>query len=138
MVGFVANFVRAMRREQLQALGITVWPVVDFPLSVMPLPHRVARLYLVESEPAAGAVLDKMPASVRLSFCGSIEPSNSKIEVIEGLGRVVAAGAAQDGERALKLDLPQLAAGGYRVQFRVQSEDGHVVEQDFEFTLKFP
>lgn len=51
MTDFFANFVRAIRQERLRSLGVTVWPAVTLPFSVMPLAPAYARSYLVESEP---------------------------------------------------------------------------------------
>lgn len=97
--------------------------------------------FLIKSFPARRAVLLAPPAQVQLWFNERLEPRFCTIALSDARGRPVSLGALQvdaaDPKR-LSAVIPRLPAGVYTLQFRVVSVDGHVVEDQFVFTLRGP
>lgn len=93
---------------------------------------------LERSEPRGGATLRSAPPQVRLQFTGALEPAYSRVQVLDGSGRRVDLGdsAVDPANRALlRVSLPALPAGRYKVAWRVLSVDSHVTEGDFSFRV---
>jgi copper transport protein len=98
-----------------------------------------AHAALLSAEPAAGSVLTRSPARIRLVFS---EPVNA---TVSGIRIVSAAPPARDlTVRPDPHDLSAimapitdaLAAGDYRVAWRTVSVDGHKVSGNFSFTVR--
>ena len=95
--------------------------------------------YLVRSVPARRAILANPPARVQLWFNERLEPEYSFLSVWNAEGaRVDAEDVLVGLEDATKLSvgLPPVPAGTYTVKFRVLSVDGHVVQDQFVFTVR--
>ena len=95
--------------------------------------------YLVKSAPARRAVLLRAPARVQLWFNERLEPQFSRVSVWDGSGKQVDLGVAQvgpDDPTRLSVSVSPLAPGTYTVKFRVLSVDGHIVENEFPFTIR--
>jgi copper resistance protein C len=98
-----------------------------------------AHAFLDHADPSVGSTLKLPPARVRIWFTEALEPAFSSIAVTDAAGRPVGRGSATvDAADAmlLELDLMPLAAGTYRVRWRVVSVDTHPTEGDFTFTVK--
>jgi methionine-rich copper-binding protein CopC len=94
---------------------------------------------LERSEPRANARVKTPPAQVRLWFTGALEPAYSRVRVLDGAGQQVDLGdsAIDAGNRALlRVSVPALGPGRYRVVWRVLSVDSHVTEGDFSFRVE--
>jgi len=97
-----------------------------------------AHAFLDHAAPAVGSTVHGSPAEVRLWFTQEFEPAFSTVRVIDQNGRQVDTGNKQvdRGDRTLlRLSLPPLPAGAYRVVWRVLSADAHVTEGDFTFDV---
>lgn len=101
-----------------------------------------AHALLVRSDPAARAILQTPPSSVKLWFSESINPFTSKAVVVDTANREVDnrdAHVSASDSKEMVLTLPPLAAGTYVVVWRNQSaEDGHVVGGSFFFQIARP
>ena len=102
-----------------------------------------AHTSLVSSTPESGAVLNEVPAEVRLKFNEDLLLVDSKnpnrIEVINGIGQVVSGMTVVEGpEIFTALDLSLEPSGEYSVKYRVVSADGHPVEGEYQFTVASP
>ena len=96
-----------------------------------------AHAYLERTRPVAGSVVREPPRELMLWFTQRIEPAFSEVRVLDGTGRRIAAGEQRvdaDG-KVLRVSLPKLAVGGYRVKWRVLSVDTHVSEGEFAFEV---
>ncbi len=122
-----------------RAALVAAWSIVLAGLTLVgpatPLVH--AHSQLVTSIPAAGEVVPTAPASIRLVFSEAIESAYSKIDVLDPLGKTLAAGiGAPDPSDPYSLvaPLPPLAAGIYTVEWRALSAaDGHKTSGFFTF-----
>jgi len=104
------------------------------------LPRRGhAHAFLDHADPRVGSTTRTAPAAVTLTFTEGVEPSFSKIEVLDGDGRAVAVGPLEHPDDAsLRVSIPALAPGTYRVKWRVVSVDTHETEGSFTFSLQAP
>jgi methionine-rich copper-binding protein CopC len=99
----------------------------------------LAHAYLVKSVPAQRAVLYRAPARIQLWFNERLEPRYSSLTLSAGDGKVVELGKVEvdaDDPKQLNATLKALPAGRYVVKYRVLSVDGHVVQDQFPFTVK--
>lgn len=93
---------------------------------------------LERTEPRGGTTVKTAPAQVRLQFTGAIEPAYSHVRVLDSGGRRVDLGDSRvdpDNRALLRVSLPALPAGRYKVAWRVLSVDSHVTEGDFTFRI---
>ncbi|MBU3716577.1 MAG: copper resistance protein CopC [Candidatus Nanopelagicaceae bacterium] len=102
-----------------------------------------AHTSLVSSLPDSGAVLNEVPAEVRLKFNESLllvdDKNPNRIEVVNGVGQVISGMTVVEGpEIYTALDLSFEPSGEYLVKYRVVSADGHPVEGEYQFTVASP
>lgn len=96
-----------------------------------------AHSLLLESSPAAGAMLNEGPSRIWLRFNNRIEKKLSTIRVLDERGApqpvtvLVGDGAAD----RLSATVPTLTPGAWRVEWQVLSTDGHIVSGNFSFRV---
>jgi copper resistance protein C len=99
-----------------------------------------AHAALTRSVPGNREVLARSPASIRLTFNEKVEAKFSKISLEDARGQSVAIGtpavAADDPYTLASALASPLAPGRYTVRYRVLSQDGHVIERSFAFTVE--
>lgn len=98
-----------------------------------------AHAYLAKAVPAQRTVLFAPPDRVQLWFNERLEPAFSSLSVTDAAGAAVDKGDVKvnaDDPKQLTVGLKPLAAGVYTVKFRVLSVDGHVVANQFNFTVR--
>lgn len=104
------------------------------------LPSPVfAHAYLVKSVPAQRAVLLRAPAKIQLWFNEPLESKYSSLSVTDEAGKSLALFALEVGgaeSKRITANLNTLPAGRYTVRYRVLSVDGHIVQDQFTFTIK--
>jgi copper transport protein len=89
---------------------------------------------LVSSAPAAGDTLRQAPTRVVLRFTEPVDASSSGLVLLGSNLRITLAPRRDPGDvTALVAALPPLGPGGYRVQWRTLSADGHPVYGSFVF-----
>lgn len=102
-------------------------------------PVAGAHALLQRSVPAGGAVLQRAPANVVLTFTEVPEPSLSSIHVLDSTGRQVDRGGAEPvpgHPLELLVSLGPLPNGAYTVAWRTVSRvDGHVTGGAFAFGI---
>jgi methionine-rich copper-binding protein CopC len=117
----------------LRPLGSTV--AVASLLLAPVLPARAHSL-LLESSPAANAVLAEPPAMVALRFNNRIEKRLSRLQLIDNRGQVRPLAVRPDGPPdRVEAPLPPLGPGPWRLEWHVLSTDGHVVSGIFPFRI---
>lgn len=97
----------------------------------------LAHSLLLESSPAAEAILTTLPPQLTLRFNNRIEKRLSRISLVDDRGRPQALTIAvtDGGADRLTATVPTLEPGAYRVEWHVLSTDGHVVSGSFRFRL---
>lgn len=97
-----------------------------------------AHAWLDYAVPAVGSTVQAPPSEVRLRFTQELEPAFSSVRVTDPSGRQVDKGDARvdAGDRTLlRVSVPPLSPGSYKVNWRVLSIDTHVTEGDFTFRV---
>ena len=119
-----------MKRRQLLWLALALW--------LVPVPAS-AHAYLVKAVPAQRAVVFSPPERVDLWFNERLEAAFCTLQVLDAANKPVDKTdmqVAKDDPKHLSVGLNPLAPGVYTVKFRVLSVDGHVVTNQFSFTVR--
>jgi copper resistance protein C len=97
----------------------------------------MAHSFLVDATPSPKDHVATAPKSVKMRFGGAVEANYSKITIEDANGKTIVDGAqaVPDKPKELTLDAPELAPGHYVVRYRVLSQDGHIVEGNYDFTV---
>lgn len=97
-----------------------------------------AHAFLDRADPRVGSTIRTPPTQVRLWFTESLEPAFSGVQVVNEAGQRVDMGDSQvdlSSPALLRISLPPLQPGTYKVIWRVLSVDSHVTEGDFTFRI---
>lgn len=97
-----------------------------------------AHALLERAEPRPASKVRTAPAEVKLWFTESLEPAFSTVHVLNAQGRRVDRDDARVDAASpalLRVSLPPLEAGPYRVVWRVVSVDTHVSQGHFTFSF---
>src|SRR5258708_4956092 len=100
-----------------------------------------AHAFLDHALPAVGSAVHAQPSQVKLWFTQRLEPAFTTVRVSDQSGKQVDKGDAQldAGDAALlRVSLPQLAPGRYRVVWPPLSVDAPVTQGDFTFHVPPP
>jgi copper resistance protein C len=96
----------------------------------------LAHSLLLESAPAAGAVLTSAPARVSLRFNNRIEKRLSRLVLVNAGGQSQPLSPLADGgPDQLEATAPPLSPGAYRLEWHVLSTDGHLVSGAVPFRI---
>ncbi len=99
----------------------------------------IAHAFLDHAVPPVGASLAASPAEARLWFSEKLELAFSRISVFDGHDSRVDRGDSSidpgDGTQ-LRVSLPPLPPGSYKVVWRAVSVDTHVTEGNYRFNIK--
>jgi copper resistance protein C len=96
-----------------------------------------AHSLLLASSPPANATVPAAPPHVTLRFNNRIEKRLCRIRLVDahGAARTLAVQVAGGAPDELSAPVPALDPGAYRVDWRVLSTDGHVVDGAFSFRV---
>ena len=97
-----------------------------------------AHAHLVKAVPAAGGTLHDPPSEVTLRFNEKLEPAFSSVIVRDAAGKQIdkGDGKVDKSDRTLiRVSLPALEPGVYKVEWRATSADTHKVNGDFTFKV---
>ena len=98
-----------------------------------------AHALLEDAQPASGAVLKTAPATVQLQFSKPIEPTFSRVRVMNADGQRVDDDkpvVAAQGRKTIQVGLASLTPGTYKVVWRIVAQDGHHAQGEYSFTVK--
>ena len=93
---------------------------------------------LVRATPAVDGTVRTAPSDVTLRFNEKLEPAFSSVVIRDSTGKQVDKGDVQldkADRRIMRVSLPPLAPGVYKVEWRVVAADTHKVEGDFTFRI---
>ena len=84
-----------------------------------------AHAFLVSSTPASGVTLDRAPRTVTLRFTEPVSPALTQVQIFDGQGALRGGGRVSEGRTAneLRVTLPRLATGAYRIAYSTVSQD---------------
>ncbi len=93
---------------------------------------------LEQANPRVGSTIKGSPQRITLTFTQKLEGAFSSISVTNASGARVDAGKAQvdaSNPTVLQVGVKSLAAGTYKVQWKVLSVDTHTTQGSFSFTV---
>ncbi|MEO6873117.1 MAG: copper resistance protein CopC [Chthoniobacterales bacterium] len=97
-----------------------------------------AHAFLKHAIPDVGSKIAHSPNEVRIQFTEAVESAFCKIQVFDSSGKEVDKGDIHrdsSNHALLKVSLPPLGAGTYKVVWRVVSVDTHVTNGSFSFRV---
>jgi methionine-rich copper-binding protein CopC len=100
-----------------------------------------AHAFLDHAEPAVGSKVDAPLSEIKIWFTEKLEPAFSQIQLFDHHGKpVTQAHATVDPSdpSLLRLAVPALAPGSYKVTWKVMSVDTHMTVGNFSFTVRKP
>jgi copper transport protein len=95
----------------------------------------LAHARLVISDPAPGAVLDTVPATVDLVFSEPVTPAGRGINVYGPDGRLASIGSARARGEGMSVGVSGSLAGTYAVVWTVVASDTHPSRGEFTFSV---
>lgn len=108
-------------------------------LSALAAPSVWAHATLQSSTPAKDTEVAGAPKEIVMRFNENLEAAFSNAKVSDASGQVVSTEkAALDPSNAsiMKLNLPVIGPGVYKVEFTAVGHDGHKRKGEFKFTVK--
>jgi methionine-rich copper-binding protein CopC len=101
------------------------------------VPPALAHASLQRATPDAGSTVHASPPEVVLRFSEKLEPAFSTAQVAGPGGARVGDASRVDAADAslVRVKLPPLAPGAYKVVWHAVSVDSHVTDGDFTFTV---
>lgn len=94
-----------------------------------------AHAFLIRSDPAAGARLERAPAELTLFFSEPFVSSSERVMIRRADGRAVALAAPEARDAVVRQRLPQDLRGVIVVSWRVLADDGHISIGEFAFAV---
>jgi copper resistance protein C len=98
-----------------------------------------AHAFLDHAEPAVGNAVDTSPTEIKIWFTEKLESAFSQIQLFDHHGKPVTQNHATvdpSNSAMLKLPVPRLPPGTYKVIWKVMSVDTHVTTGSFTFTVQ--
>ena len=98
-------------------------------------PAEAVHAQIEGSVPSAGDTIDVSPPELVLTFSGPVEMAGAMLRLLGPAGRrwSLETPRRAGDPRVLTSPLPALEPGGYRLEWRVVSADGHAISGDFTF-----
>jgi methionine-rich copper-binding protein CopC len=93
---------------------------------------------VVSATPAVGGTAKTAPSEVTIRFNEKLEPAFSSVVIRDSAGKQVDKGDAQVDKadhRIMRVSVPTLTPGVYKVEWRAVTADTHKVEGDFTFRI---
>jgi copper resistance protein C len=100
--------------------------------------NAIAHAFLDHALPAVGSQVHGSPSSVTVWFTQELEPAFSTVKVFDAKGNEVDQRDMKpdaSDRTILRVSLPPLPPGTYRVVWRALSVDSHVTDGDFTFSV---
>ena len=95
--------------------------------------------FLDHAEPAVGSTVDTPITEIKIWFTEKLEPAFSQVEVKDRHGKPVTQNRAtvdSADPSLLRLAVPALGPGDYKVSWKVMSVDTHMTVGTFSFTVR--
>src|SRR5215468_9500895 len=100
-------------------------------MTLVPATGAFAHAHLVRATPAAGGTVREVPTEVLLRFNEKIESAFSSVVVRDSSGKQI----DKTDRLQMRVSLPPLTPGTYKVEWRVMSADTHKVNGNFTFVV---
>lgn len=124
--------IRRFNRQPAVLVALLVTMLVSLTLPTNAAAHASLR----SSVPAADAVVETSPDAVELTFSAAVVAGEGTVQVFAPSGKQVQTGAPTPSKGTrLSQAFDGAESGTYGVAYRVSSEDGHVINSSFTFSV---
>jgi methionine-rich copper-binding protein CopC len=137
LIPFLAGIDRRTLAKS-EAIGILLFSICFIFCGLFPVASW-AHAFPIRSDPKVGDTIESSPDIIKIWFDSELEPALSKLMVCNADGKQVDkqdSGVDADDPKLLKVSVPPLPSGRYRVIWSVGAKDGHRTKGDFTFTVK--
>lgn len=128
---------------------MTSWKPIIFAALLLGSTQGVAHVGIASTVPDHEAVIDRAPTLLRFVFPGEVTITNLRIrpvnEALSLVGDVVTVrlprnriGQSTAFGQEIDVPIPVLDSGLYQVVFQVRTVDGHMLADDYTFTISAP
>jgi len=120
------------------AIQRTIFAITACTVLVLSGATAFAHPRVVSATPAVGGTVKTAPSEVTIRFNEKLEPAFSSVTIRDSTGKQVDKGDPQVDKadhRKIRVSLPPLAPGAYKVEWRAVAADTHKVEGDFTFRI---
>jgi methionine-rich copper-binding protein CopC len=120
------------------AIQRTIFVIAACAVLVLSGATAFAHPRVVSATPAVGGTVKTAPSEVTIRFNEKLEPAFSSVTIRDSTGKQVDKGNPQVDKadhRIIRVSLPPLAPGAYKVEWRAVAADTHKVEGDFTFRI---
>jgi methionine-rich copper-binding protein CopC len=93
-----------------------------------------AHTHLVSSVPSDHATVAVAPKAATLTFAEGVILTSAKLESPDG-SKTELKPLPEGAVKEARLPLPALPAGGYKLQWRATSDDGHIMTGEIRFVV---
>lgn len=108
-------------------------------LLMLPAGEALAHAHLMKSDPAAGSILAHPPRQLVLRFSEVIRPKASGVRLTGPDGKSTVLGPLMRNPKDPDIVVVQapadLGPGGYKVEWKALSPDGHHTQGTFDFSV---
>jgi copper resistance protein C len=118
--------------------GRTMVVLLSASLSLGSASAAMAHAHLVSAVPPTGGAVHEGPSEVTLHFSERLEPAFSSVTVRDASGKQIDKGDSKvdkSDRTVIRVSLPSLEHGVYKVEWRAVSADTHKVSGDFIFKV---
>lgn len=95
-----------------------------------------AHAFLDHADPKVGSTINESPSQVTVWMTENLEPAFSKLQIYDAKGTAVDNKDTKVNGNIMKVSLPKLAPGKYRVTWQVVAVDTHRTSGTFDFTIQ--
>jgi methionine-rich copper-binding protein CopC len=110
-------------------------PLLILTLSLASISLAQAHAFLDHASPRVGSTVHPAPAQVELWMTEDLEPTFTKIKVLDSTGAEVDKKDAKISGSTMAVSLPTLPPGVYKVSWVAIATDTHRTTGDFTFTV---
>jgi methionine-rich copper-binding protein CopC len=138
-VGFKMSGIRSVQEVRMMIIGRSIFGCAAGAAMILSAATTAfAHAHLVRATPAVGTTIHEAPAEVLLRFNEKIETAFSTVVVRDSAGKQVDKADAQVDKTdrlQMRVSVPALTPGTYKVEWRVMSADTHKVNGNFTFVV---
>jgi len=120
------------------AIQRTIFAITACTVLVLSGATAFAHPRVVSATPAVGGTVKTAPSEITIRFNEKLEPAFSSVTIRDSTGKQVDKGdphVDKADHRIIRVSLPPLAPGAYKVEWRAVAADTHKVMGDFTFRI---
>lgn len=121
-----------------QKFGSTLLKTVLYLISLLiaTTQYSVAHTQLTQSVPTANAVLKNSPRALKLNFAEPVNLLSVQMKDAQSKKIALKFKANRQASPHFHIPTPELKKGRYKVEWKIQSQDGHIMTGQYSFKIQ--